>query len=251
MIARARPRRLLNEAGEATTWRLPASRWRAYSLVVVLPKDPVMATTVGAAACRRRAARSTKARLRRRSMGAVAARARSTTCGTSRAAATAPQVKRPQGEAGGGDSGERHCRDRGQAPQPRRPGQVRRPPPQPQAEGPGQQAGGGGQGGVGPPRRSQGRRRGRQAEAQVQGRGPQPASFEPGHRPGDVVLALADPEPAQRRGRPAASRIQGAATVTEAPRPCRGDGPGSRRPAPLEPGPGRRGPPRGAESAWR
>ena len=88
-MARARPARLLNDAGLATTVREPASRCATCCLVDVLPNDPVIATTVGATWARRACAAVTYGVTRRRSTGLSRAAAASTTKGTAQAPSAA------------------------------------------------------------------------------------------------------------------------------------------------------------------
>src|SRR5271166_378935 len=88
LTARARPARLLNDAGLATTAREPDNRCARWFLVEVLPYEPVMATTVGWTRRRRWDAVWTNLSARRRSNGEVSAQAMSTIAGTAiRAAA--------------------------------------------------------------------------------------------------------------------------------------------------------------------
>ena len=85
LTARARPARLLNEAGLATTVRDPVTRWVTCCLVEVFPKEPVIATTIGATCARRVCAAVMYGVTRRRSTGTRSAHAASTTSGTAHA----------------------------------------------------------------------------------------------------------------------------------------------------------------------
>ena len=100
-MARARPARLLNDAGLATTVREPATRCATCCLVDVLPNDPVIATTVGATWARRAWAAVTYGVTSRRSTGLSTADAASTTSGTAQAprAATGSRVVHQDPEA--------------------------------------------------------------------------------------------------------------------------------------------------------
>ena len=90
MTVRASPPVLLKLAGLASTRRVDSSRWRTYCFVVVLPYDPVIATTIGATRRRRALAWATNAVRRRASRGLVMSNAASTTSGWTIASTATP-----------------------------------------------------------------------------------------------------------------------------------------------------------------
>ena len=97
---------LLKLAGLARTLQRPLSRWRAYCFVVVLPYEPVIATTFGSMRRRVAAAAATWREPSHRSIGARSTSARSISTG-------APSAERGARRRHAVDDGSDEERERG------------------------------------------------------------------------------------------------------------------------------------------